>query len=154
MEIERKFLIDRLPPELDEGRGTPIRQGYLAVGEGPEVRLRDAGGRCTETVKIGRGLVRRELEVELEREQLGALWPATEGRRLEKTRHRLEVGGRTAEVDVYRGALAGLVVVEVEFGSEAEAAAFVPPSWFGVEVTGDERYANARLAVSGLPSAP
>jgi CYTH domain-containing protein len=55
------------------------------------------------------------------------------------------------ELDVYRGALAGLVVAEVEFRSEADAEAFRPPSWFADEVTGDPRFANQRLAVDGIP---
>jgi adenylate cyclase len=53
------------------------------------------------------------------------------------------------EVDVYAGDLDGLVSAEVEFASEEAAAAFAPPAWLGREVTGDPRYANRALAVSG-----
>jgi len=56
-----------------------------------------------------------------------------------------------AELDEYSDRLAGLAVVEVEFGSEAEAARFSPPGWFGREVTGQPAWANQSLAVSGLP---
>jgi CYTH domain-containing protein len=70
---------------------------------------------------------------------------------VEKTRYEAPVRGHTAEIDRYRGALAGLVTVEVEFESLEAAAAFEPPGWFGQEVTGDDRYANRRLAVDGLP---
>ena len=45
----------------------------------------------------------------------------------------------------------GLPDVEVEFGSERDAAAFVPPPWFDREVTDDDRYANRSLAVNGRP---
>jgi len=38
------------------------------------------------------------------------------------------------------------MTVEVEFDSEPDARLFVPPSWFGQEVTGDPRYQNAALA--------
>jgi CYTH domain-containing protein len=151
LEIERKFLLDRLPDELRQATGTPIRQGYVAVSDDAEVRLRDKGGRFYQAVKIGRGMVRREYQVELDRRQFEGLWPATEGRRLEKTRYRIEAAGRRFDVDVYTGALSGLQVVEVEFGNERDAEAFVPPPWFGREVTGDDRYANRCLAVGGMP---
>jgi CYTH domain-containing protein len=39
-----------------------------------------------------------------------------------------------------------LRTVEVEFSSESQAGEFSPPAWFGQEVTGDARYANAELA--------
>ena len=41
--------------------------------------------------------------------------------------------GLNFEVDVYSGALTGLSVAEVEFGSEEAADAFEPPAWFGPE---------------------
>ena len=70
---------------------------------------------------------------------------------MEKERFRLERDGRTIELDVYGGDLDGLVVAEVEFESEQESADYNPPAWLGREVTGDERYANRRLAVHGIP---
>jgi adenylate cyclase len=81
------------------------------------------------------------------------LWPLTEGRRIEKVRYLVpaEAPGLVIEVDVYDGALAGLVVAEVEFAGEADAEAFVPPAWLGREVTGDARFKNQRLAVDGPP---
>ena len=77
-----------------------------------------------------------EVERQLDADEAEALWPHTAGRRLEKRRHRVPLGDVVAEVDVYGGALDGLLVVEVEFPSEAAAAAFVAPPWFGEEVTG------------------
>ena len=152
MEIERKFLVRDPAAELPAERAEPIRQGYLAVdGDGIEVRVRERAGRATLTVKQGLGLVRLEEEISIGRERFGRLWPLTEGRRIEKVRHLLPVDGATLEVDVYGGALAGLVVAEVEFGTVAESEAFAPPAWLGDEVTGDPRYVNRALAVDGWP---
>lgn len=149
-EIERKFLVRDGAP-LIGGHGARLRQGYvLSSGEG-EVRLRDADGQCTLTVKTGQGLERAEWEVDLTVEQFEILWPATAGRRLEKRRAALDAGDLTYEIDRYSGELRGLVVVEVEFDSLASASAFLPPSWFGREVTGDVRYSNASLALTGPP---
>ncbi|MDI2124820.1 CYTH domain-containing protein [Yinghuangia seranimata] len=148
-EIERKFLVDGEPPLPAEGKA--VRQGYIAPGD-PEVRVRGMGGTHTICVKTGSGLVRGETEVEISADQFAALWPTTEGARVEKTRFKVDVGGVTAEVDVYEGALAGLRTVEVEFASLGEADAFSPPAWFGREVTGVDAYGNRNLARHGVPA--
>jgi hypothetical protein len=41
--------------------------------------------------------------------------------------------------------------VTIEFASADEAEAFMPPVWFGSEVTEDESYTNRAIALSGLP---
>lgn len=153
-EIERKFLLGQLPDWLADRAGEQISQGYLSNGDGPEIRLRQAGERTLLTVKSGAGEVREEVEVELNPELFRTLWPLTAARRLSKTRRRQPLGsGHTAEVDVYAGGLAGLVVAEVEFSSPEESREFEPPDWLGREITGDERYANRELAMSGRPPA-
>jgi adenylate cyclase len=151
MEIERKFLLDEVPDAL--GDGLEIDQGYLAVSEdGVEVRVRRYGDARTLTVKSGPAHVRTEEELEIDERRFEALWPLTEGRRIVKTRHRVDLGdGLTAEVDVYGGAHEGLAVAEVEFPDEDASDGFQAPDWVGREVTGDSRYANQRLALNGPP---
>ena len=151
-EIERKFLVTTIPDGLPEP-GTEIRQAYLTT-EPTEVRVRSSdGGRHELTIKSLGGLTRAEVSVPVASEQFDELWSLAHGV-IEKTRRRVDVGGYTAEVDVYGGKLDGLVVVEVEFPSEQEATSFVPPSWFGREVTTDGRFRNAALAVADAPPAP
>jgi adenylate cyclase len=141
------------PPDgLERCRSAPISQGYLAIGEsGEEVRLRTIGGETYLTVKRGLGEVRVEEEVALDRSQFDALWPLTEGRRVEKTRYWVPAAESELELDVYEGTLEGLMTAEVEFDSEASAEAFQPPDWLGEEVTDDGRYKNESLARDGLP---
>jgi CYTH domain-containing protein len=151
-EIERKFLLDGLPPQLAFARRTAILQGYLALDGDTEVRVRRTPGGSTLTIKHGSGEVRVEEEIELDERRAGALWRLTEGRRLEKTRRQIRVDGHDVDVDEYSGALDGLVVAEVEFVDEASARAFEPPAWFGREITGDPAYANRNLSMFGLPA--
>jgi CYTH domain-containing protein len=153
MEIERKYLVANVPAEGAAGQWTSLRQGYLASGPTGEVRLRDADGALTLTAKSGAGLVREEHEISLTPSQFDALWPLTEGRRVEKRRAVLPAGELRYELDVFEGVLTGLVVAEVEFASLEQARAFVAPSWFGREVTDDPRYTNASLALAGVPAA-
>ena len=153
-EIERKFVVDDPPPDLERHRSSEIRQGYLAIdADGTEVRVRSREGSAVLTVKQGAGRSRAEEELEIEGERFDRLWPLTEGRRVEKRRYVVPApGGLAIEVDVYAGQLAGLVVAEVEFADEQQADAFEPPAWFGAEVTDDPRYKNQTLAREGPPA--
>lgn len=148
-EIERKFLVKGPVPEGMPFE--PIRQGYVtAASDSAEVRLRQKGGACFLTVKSEGGLVRDEYEITIGTAEFETLWPLTEGRRVEKTRHRGQLAvGLDFELDIFEGRLAPLMLVEVEFPSEEAARAFVPPAWFGDEVTEDKRYRNRSLALSG-----
>lgn len=146
-EIERKFLIKRLPTELRRFRSYPIAQGYLASEPGGRhVRLRKKGKTASLTFKVGRGSAREEREIKLSTKQFSALWPATLGRRLRKWRHEVPWKNLTIEIDIYHGKNEGLVVAEVEFPSRTACRKFKPPGWFGTEVTGNKRYSNVRLA--------
>ena len=146
-EIERKFLVRQLPDNLARFHHAEIAQGYLvSLDDGLQVRLRKSGDRYSLTFKRGTGNVREEREVELTAEQFDTLWPATEGKRLAKTRYEIPLGKRIVEIDLYHERHEGLVVAEVEFDEEDEAKSFQPPDWLGEDVTGDPRYSNQLLA--------
>jgi CYTH domain-containing protein len=152
-EIERKLLVDELPSDLDAWPSKRLEQGYLAITDEAEIRIRSADGDDARlTVKSAPSLSRVEEELALDADVFERLWPLTEGRRLVKVRHtREDAPGVVFELDVYEGALAGLATLEVEFASEDAARAWEPPSWAGREVTGDKAYANQTLAVHGPP---
>jgi CYTH domain-containing protein len=153
MEIERKFLIPTPPRDLDDFPCTRIEQAYVAIDPaGTEVRIRSRAGSTTLTVKGGRGRARAEEEFEIDGGRFARLWELAGGRSLQKRRYEIPTGeGLTIELDAYEGALAGLHTAEVEFDSAEAADRFVPPPWFGPEVTEDDAYKNRRLAVDGLP---
>jgi adenylate cyclase len=113
------------------------------------VRLED--GRDVLTLKHGTGRARTEVELELSDDQAQALWPVSQGRRIEKRRRRVPHGELMIEVDEYGGELDGLLVAEVEFPDDATAESFEPPAWFGREVTGESEYKNQSLASHGRP---
>lgn len=152
-EIERKFLVPAAPSSQELGSGARLEQGYLAIDGQVEVRLRRTEGEATLTVKAGAGLTRTEVDVPLTAPDAAELWPHTARRRVEKTRYRVTLPtGDVAELDVYDGELRGLSTVEVEFPDEAAARAFVPPDWFGRDLTGEAGWSNASLAMRGRPS--
>ncbi len=158
-EIERKFVITSLPDEisLSELQGERIEQGYLANGSGKNtVRIRQKGDKYLWTVKQKYGLnpaERIELECEITEEQFDTMWPATEGKRVQKTRYNIPYDNVVIELDVFEGDNEGYMLAEVEFPSITDADLFVPPVWFGTDVTADGRFGNASIARTGFPEA-
>jgi adenylate cyclase len=152
IEIERKFLPRELPSEHLPDAGEHMRQGYLAIDGNVVVRIRITERTATLTVKGGDGMARTEVESTVTADDAEALWALTEGRRIDKIRYRVPLDDPlVAEIDVYAGDLEGLCTVEVEFDSEAAAADFEPPGWFGRDVTGERGWSNAALARDGRP---
>ncbi len=152
-EIERKFLVTFLPEDiyLTQMDGEEITQGYLAWGSGGTVRIRRLGEAYFWTVKqkVGNNPVERdEHEVEISEAQFNKMWPATEGRRVEKTRYRIPYLDAEIELDVFDS---GHMLAEVEFPSLGAAESFTPPDWLGPDVTDDGRFGNAHIARKGFP---
>lgn len=152
MEIERKFLTERdsIPFDITAYPCLQISQAYLSFS--PTIRIRRSNDAYILTVK-GKGLLaREEFELPLEREEFETLQKKTEGEIIEKRRYLVPLAdGLTAEVDIYEGPLEGLATTEVEFPSLETAEAFVPPEWFGRDISLEKRYKNAALARYGLP---
>jgi CYTH domain-containing protein len=95
---------------------------------------------------------REEFEVELLKPQFSTLWPLCNNLIIHKYRYEIPLeGGKHADLDIYKNELKGLYTVEVEFDTEEECDSFMPPDWFGLEVTEDSRYSNFQLTLNGLP---
>lgn len=150
MEIERKFKVREMPAAMEMYPHSRLEQGYLTTD--PVIRIRRDGDRYILTYK-GRGLMaREEYNLPLTAEAYAQLLPKAEGRIITKTRYRIPLGADlTAELDVFEGDLAGLVIVEVEFPDLESAEAFAAPEWFGEEVTEDPRYHNSYLSDPANP---
>ena len=149
LEIERKFLLSRLPDAAHEAPSVRIQQGWMA-GEKIRERLRrvsdDSGERYYRTIKLGTGLARAEYEEAISAEMFEPLWPLTAGCRVEKRRYKIRAGERLWEIDVFAGR--DLVTAEVELPS-AETPLELP-DWLAPcvvrEVTGDPAFSNQNLA--------
>ena len=57
-------------------------------------------------------------------------------------------------MDVFEGALTGLIMAEAEFGDVEAMANYPMPDFAFLEVTDDIRYTGGRLVTDGLPEAP
>ncbi len=151
MEIERKYLIPKLPDGYASFPCRILEQGYLCTD--PVVRVRKDQDRYELTYKSSGLLKREEYNLPLDRASYEHLRDKADGRIIQKHRYRIPLdGGLTAELDVFDGDLAPLVLAEVEFPDEAGALSFTPPDWFGKDVTFSGAYQNSRL--SQLPGIP
>jgi CYTH domain-containing protein len=153
MEIERKFMPDpgRIPDNLKQYSSMELVQGYLCTE--PVVRVRKEGSDYVLTYKGAGLLSREEYNLPLTAGAFETLLKKCDGRIIEKTRYRIPLPekGLTAELDVFAGDLQGLIYVEVEFPSENAALSFVPPDWFGREVTSEPGFSNSALSRGADP---
>ncbi|KNY19694.1 CYTH domain-containing protein [Methylobacterium sp. ARG-1] len=151
LEIERKFLATSAVLPCCRS-GTLLVQGYLFTDAHHTLRVRRAGDRAFLTWKGPKsGAVREEVECEVPLQMGEALLadvPLNE--RVQKVRYRVEHAGSIWDVDVFEGALDGLMLAEIEMAHEDELVAL--PFWLGREVTSDQRYRNSRLAMGAMPN--
>ncbi len=143
-EIERKFLV-----ASNAWRGgdpaVRMRQGYLAMGPPVSVRVRIEADRAWLNIKESvLAISRSEFEYEIPAADAEALLAHCTGGIVSKVRHRVDHAGHVWEIDVFEGENEGLVVAEVELGSEDDAVEL--PDWVGEEVSTDPRYRNTHLA--------
>ncbi len=144
-EIERKFLVKDGFKQY-AFTSARITQGYLSSVPERIVRVRVSGEKGFLTIKgISNlsGMSRYEWEKEIAVTEARELLVLCEPGIIDKTRYLVQVGAYTFEVDEFYGDNQGLVVAEVELGSEEEL--YEKPDWLGTEVTGDIRYYNSNL---------
>ena len=160
-EIERKFTVQTLPPFLDSCQFHLIEQAYLNTD--PVVRIRRQDDAFYLTYK-GKGLLaREEYNLPLNEESYYHLREKADGNIITKKRYLIPLPQPsykehdslseqerntplTIELDVFDAPFAPLIIAEVEFPSEHAANAFLPPSWFGLDVTYDPQYHNSNLS--------
>lgn len=147
IEIERKFLVTSDAYKALAFAKNQIAQGYLNSNPERTVRVRIKGEKGFLTIK-GKGnhsgMSRFEWEKEIPVAEAKALLDLCESGVISKMRFEVKVGQHVFEVDEFYGENSGLIMAEVELGSETES--FEKPSWIGEEVTNDERFYNAFLS--------
>lgn len=145
MEIERKFLVERLPDDLTSYPSRVIEQGYLNTD--PVIRIRKDNDKYELTYKSKGFMARQEYNLPLTAEAYRHLLPKIDGRLIQKTRYMIPLDEElTVELDIFGGDLKPLVLAEVEFRNEPSAEKFIPPAWFGKDVTFSEKYHNSSLS--------
>jgi len=152
-EIERKFLIDFEQVQIKEIKPNDIirlqyiEQTYLSFN--PEVRIRKINnGNGKEfyylTVKSKGDMIREEFETQITNNIYYELLKKSQNETIIKQRYEIELeDGLIAELDQYKDF--EFNTIEVEFENEEQAYDFLPPEWFGEEVTKNCKYKNRNL---------
>lgn len=158
VEIEKKFRIGELPENLEQYSCLDIEQGYLCTG--PVVRIRKSNEQYILTYKSKTPLdeteyntnISNEVELPLNESSYVHLRQKIDGKLIQKKRYLIPLeNGLKVELDVFGGHLQGLVFAEVEFETVEQAMDFIPPDWFGEEVSRDKRFTNSYLSQADQP---
>jgi len=143
-EIERKYLITKLPDNLSSYSFHEIEQGYLCTD--PVVRIRRQDNNYYLTYKSKGLMVREEYNLPLTDESYAHLKKKIDGHLIVKKRYLIPYGSYTIELDQFSSPLPDLILAEVEFPTEEEANSFQAPDWFGQDVTHSPNYHNSTIS--------
>jgi adenylate cyclase len=145
MEIERKFLVDKVLWALQaKPAGQKIIQAYLVNTPEKTIRVRTKGTKGFLTIKGPTvGISRTEFEYEIPLQEAEDIIQQFAVQCIEKVRYEITVGNHVWEVDEFYGKHAGLMLAEIELSAEDEA--FERPEWVTIEVSHDTSYFNSNL---------
>ena len=136
-ELERTFLLKTIPKDLTKVRSKEIIDIYVPKSRShPTLRIRKNGETMEMTKKdpIDDDAAKQfEHTISLDEEEFTAL--QVDGKKLHKIRYYYEHEGKIIEIGLFKGALEGLVLADVEFSSEAEMNHFDMPDFCLAEVT-------------------
>lgn len=171
MEIERKYLIEKeqIPFCPADYPCRHIEQGYLCTE--PVVRIRRDNDDYFLTYKSKGLMIREEYNLPLTKDAYEHLKCKVDGRLIIKDRFVIPLSNKTAisaapgpaaqsetcahthaltelfiELDFFKGDFDGLILAEVEFPDAQSANTFIPPAWFGEDVTNSSRYHNSTMS--------
>lgn len=147
MEIERKYLIEKnnIPFDYTQYPCRHIEQGYLCTE--PVVRIRQDNDEYILTYKSKGLMVREEYNLPLTEPSYAHLKEKVDGRLIVKDRYVIPLEAELfIELDIFSGDLSGLVLAEVEFPDITSAESFLPPEWFGEDVSNKSTYQNSNLS--------
>lgn len=159
MEIERKFTLTTLPHDLNDYPFLHVEQAYLSID--PVVRVRKQNDKYYLTYKGEGMMAREEHNFPISEEAYYHLRAKADGNIISKKRYLIPLKNPgfkegfpappanytlMIELDVFDEPFAPLILAEVEFGSKEAANAFVPPAWFGEDVTYNKEYHNSYMS--------
>ncbi len=144
-EIERKYLVKYLPENLDSYPHKKFKQAYISTK--PTIRIRKEEDQYFLTTK-GSGQIKKiEYNLEITKKEFENLLDKIENNIVKKTRYFIPLENNlTAELDIYKKNLEGLFTVEVEFPDLETCDSFIPPDWFGEDVSLEKKYKNTALS--------
>lgn len=138
-ELELTYLVKSIPKEVTGVSPSHLLDIYIPDTPGhAHLRLRRQDDRCEITkktpIKDGDASAQVEQTISLSKDGFEALAIASQ-KRVAKDRYKMQIDGSKAELDVFTGKLAGLVLIDFEFDSLDAKASFTPPDFILADVT-------------------
>lgn len=145
IELEKTYLL-RYIPDISGCEYTEVMDTYFPLTRHPVLRLRKSDKyQLTKKTPIDNNAsMQEEQTINLSHDEYQAL-REIEGKKLRKIRYRYHYNGHVAEIDVFKDALEGLVLVDFEFATEKEKAAFEIPDFCLADVTHEDFIAGGML---------
>ncbi|MFT4532652.1 MAG: adenylate cyclase [Candidatus Saccharimonadales bacterium] len=142
LEVELTFLASDLPPEISGGKPQILKDVYVNRSNGLwilRLRKRDNYFELTKKLKLSPTdhSLHEETNIEITEDEYNILAPCSE-LVIEKKRYKVDIEGRSAEVDVFGGRLKGLVLIDFEFPSVTDRDAFSAPKYCLYDATQDK----------------
>ena len=131
MEIERKFLVKKLP-DLSGVESVDYERYYLSVSDGVEERIQKTGDTYSYERKTSVDALTRSTELRhISKTEFDDLRQNTTKAILRQS-YSLS---SSLSIKIYHGDYEGLIRAEIEFSSLEEAKAYQPEPWMGREIT-------------------
>ncbi len=151
IELELTFLASRIPSEVQGVTPHHLLDIYIPedLTAHSRLRIRQDNNHYEITKKLpiiaNDASVQVEHTIHLDNNEFLAL-SRVSNKIIEKDRYKVVIDGHVAEVDVFMGALRGLVLIDFEFENSASKLAFSPPGVCLAEVTHEDFIAGGNLA--------
>jgi len=141
LEREKTYLARYIPAQINGAQSEVIRDIYIpAEADHATIRLRRRGDKLELTKKepvVGTDSSRQnEHTILLTQAEYNAFEPIS-NKELIKRRYYCTIYGHDAEIDIFQGKLAGLVMIDFEFPSDEAMASFEPLECCLADVTQD-----------------
>lgn len=135
-ERERVFLVKQLPSDIDQYVPTPVSVGdFFDSNSSDALKIRQKGNNYHLIKKETNSAHERvEHVINIKEGEFNALSKCTVQFH-RKNRYFYPYDKYTCEIDYYLDRLDGYVRVEVEFDNTEDMLNFIPPAWFGDEIT-------------------
>jgi CYTH domain-containing protein len=151
-ERERRFLLRELPEGLTRASehvqiwdnyitNTRLRLRKIRIPQTKQWKLKLTQKFAPEPADFSRTIITNTYLSATEYEVLSIF----EGNEIRKNRYPFEHEGCAYSIDVFLGALWGLILAETSFETDEEMDGFTMPAFAALEVTGDEMFTGGRL---------
>jgi len=142
LEIERKFLVKKLPT-LDESSKVIYERYFVSDDPNNQIRIQRKNSIYEIEAKKRVGNNYEKAKTPISKEDFAKLTKDCK-QSIKRISYKIP-GFKNATLKVYDGQFTGLIRAEFEFSNDKDAKGFTPPDWVGKEITNSVLGLDAKL---------